>query len=223
MRTKSNDYDGVTVILTGENRLDQVPASHQSLVTPAIREAFADPPAFFLALAKQCSFPKMALWLQKLVAANDWSLVLHQAEPEFLSLAGFEWGNNEVKGATIALPHQPNLVGLPPTLQTYYSLVSEIHWNGYGSAGGLDASSNPYPISQFGFEIQGAAINPERAYVWGSSVHGDMLIYTYDGQGGWFTHDTHHVHLLGTIEETIDWIFTQLLARSDPKCDNSWE
>jgi hypothetical protein len=49
-----------------------------------------------------------------------------------------------------------------------------------------------------------------------------MLIYTEDGRGGWLCHENGKIHLLGTIEDTILWVYGELLANRCPDFDYSW-
>ena len=49
-----------------------------------------------------------------------------------------------------------------------------------------------------------------------------MLVYTKDGRGGWCCHENGKVHLLGTIEDTINWVYGELLAGRCPDFDYSW-
>jgi hypothetical protein len=102
-------------------------------------------------------------------------------------------------------------------LRRYYALVDFVHWNGFGSAGGLDGAGAHLSVSALAFTCEGAAIDPDKAFVWGWSPGGDMLIWTQDDRGGWLNLGSHKVHLLGTIGDTIDWVYSELLAGRCPE------
>jgi hypothetical protein len=46
-----------------------------------------------------------------------------------------------------------------------------------------------------------------------------MLIYTDYGRGGWLAHENAEIMLLGTIEETIEWVYLKLQADRCPDFD----
>jgi hypothetical protein len=101
MEVEKNEGDGKSVFLTAGDRLTKVPRSHRDLVTPRIREVFADPPAHFLQVAKSCPFPPMAKWVKALVADGTWMLGLHRGDPPTWTQAGFEWLSDKVRSAEI--------------------------------------------------------------------------------------------------------------------------
>lgn len=57
MRIEENEGGGESVILVAGDDLAQVPESHRDLITPRIREVFADPAAHFTRIADECPFP----------------------------------------------------------------------------------------------------------------------------------------------------------------------
>jgi hypothetical protein len=61
-------------------------------------------------------------------------------------------------------------------------------------------------------------VDPGRTYHMGHSSGGDVLIYTTDGRGGWLRPKTGEVVLLGSVGETLDWLFAELLAGRAPRC-----
>ena len=44
-----------------------------------------------------------------------------------------------------------------------------------------------------------------------------MLVFTMDDRGGWFEHETGEIKWIGSLAETIDWIYTELLANREPE------
>lgn len=222
MQIEENEAGGKTINLVAGDDLTKVPQSHRHLITTPIREAFVDPPAYFKGIAKRCRFPAMARWLGALLAANQWELHLNQGDPKQWTLAGFDWSSDQVRGATIALPSDCNLDGYPAALKEYYSLVDEVHWIRFGRSGGLEGAGGSTPMSTFAFNKDESAVDPDTAFLWGSSPCGDMLFYTTDDRGGWFCHENGHFHLLGTVAETIDWVYSELLANRCPEYDYKW-
>jgi hypothetical protein len=222
MQIEDNDASGKTIILIAGDDLKKVPKSHRRLITPSLADAFADPPACFKAIAKRCRFPAMARWLRALLTANQWALHLNQGDPKRWTLAGFNWSSDEVRGATLALPSEPDLSDYPSALKKYYSLVDTVQWITFGRAGSLDGAGGTTPMTTFAFNKQETAVDPATAYAWGWSPCGDILFYTADGRGGWFCHENGHFHVLGTVAETIEWVYSELLANRCPEYDYNW-
>lgn len=222
MNVEENEGGGMTVILCDGDDLRKVPKSHRQLITAAIREAFANPAEYFDHIAKCCPFRKMSRWLKTLVTKGDWELELNRRSPKEWTLAGFNWYSEKVRGATIGLPDNTNLQIAPDALQSYYALVGAVHWNAFGCAGGLYGASEHTPLTAFAYDYCGDEVDPGETLAWGSSECGDMLIYTSDGRGGWLCHENGHIHLLGTIEETINWVYAELMASRTPQYDYRW-
>jgi hypothetical protein len=84
---------------------------------------------------------------------------------------------------------------------------------GFGAAGGLDGHA---PLTAFAFNYHGAGVDPAWSFVFGWSPCGDMIIYTADGRGGWPNHGSHEIRLLGSVVDTIDWVYGELLADRCP-------
>lgn len=222
MRSEENEGGGTSVILNLGDALEKVPRSHQALITPAIREAFRDPLAYFGRIADRCPFPNMKAWLEALVAGGLWDLALHQGSPREYTDAGFRWWPEGVACAEITPPSGQVPPGLPATLRTYYSLVDKVGWMPFGCAGGLGGAGGHGTIAPFYLENSGLDVDPSQVHAFGSSLGGDMLIYTHDDRGGWLCHENGRVHLLGTVAETIDWVYAELLADRAPDFDYRW-
>jgi hypothetical protein len=217
-----NEGGGKTVVLVAGDDLKKVPRSHRALITDPIREAFPDPPANFARLAERCPFGKMARWIKALVSQGQWELQLNWGWQKRWSLAGFYWSSEKVRGATIALPKKIDLRQYPKPLQEYYSLVDGVNWNRFGCAGGMEPAGKHTPLTSFNYDYYGDKVIPDKTFVWGTSPCGDLLLFTSDGRGGWLCHENGHIHLLGTIEETINWIYSELLADRCPEYDYKW-
>ncbi len=59
-------------------------------------------------------------------------------------------------------------------------------------------------------------------FIFGWSLCGNMLIYTTSGRAGWLCHENGRIHLLGTIKDTIQWVYGELLANRCPEFDSNW-
>jgi hypothetical protein len=222
MRTVENEVGGSSVFVAASDSLERVPPSHAALVTDRIREVFVDPPAYFQTIADSCRFASMASWLRALAQEARWELALHVAIPSELSVAGFAFHTRKVFGAEIGPSVGKASPQLPSAFQHYYSLVGHVHWMEFGHAGGLDGNADHTPLDTFPNEYNGAAIVPSETFVFGWSPGGDMLAYTQDDRAGWVSHETGKIHLLGSIEDTVNWVFAELLANRCPDFDYAW-
>jgi hypothetical protein len=213
---RGNEAGGQTVTLAGGDDLRKVPKSHRHLITSNIRTAFADPTQYFRDVADQCRFPQMARWLRALLAENQWALQLHRGYGKHAS-AGFCWRSENVRCAMIGLPSDLDLSGYPASLQEYYSLVDVVDWDGVWVSRSPRRGRGDPPLTVFRFDYYGAEVDLDETFVWGYSPCGDMLIYTADGRGGWLNHESHQIHLLGTIADAINWVYSELLANRCPE------
>jgi hypothetical protein len=223
METIENDGGGKSVMLAAGDSLEKVPKSHRDLITPRIREVLEDPAAYFGEVAARTPFRNMAKWLRALMKENNWELALHQGDPKEHRAARFAFYSEKVRWAEITPAAERVPASLPPTLREYYSLVDEVSWSGFGCSGGLAGCTGHPPLSVFGFEVRGARIDPQQAFVFGWSFCGDMLIYATKDRGGWCCHENGKVHLLGSIGDTINWVYGELLANRTPEFNYEWE
>lgn len=219
MKIEDNEDGGTSVILEEGDDLASVPDSHAYLITPQLREAFSDPVGRFCKIAECCPFPEMARWLRTLLETPRWQLELNQGDPQEYASAGYYWASQYVRSATIDLPGG-TLPKFPKTLVDYYSLVDAVDWMGFGCAGGLAGAGGHAPLRAFPYDWQD--IDADEVSVWGYSPCGDMIIWTADGRGGWLSHETGRMQLLGTIEELIDWVYAKLSANECPEYDREW-
>jgi hypothetical protein len=222
--TEENVAEGLSVFLVAGDELDEVPESHRGLVTPALADIFDDPPGYFLGVAGRCPFPRMAAWLRALVDEGAWALGLHRSFREEWNGAGFSWWSDAVQSAELTPSAGISPGQLPPALAEYYRLVDAVSWMPFGCAGGLYGRADHDPLVSFDKMYHGreAGVDPEATYVFGSAAGGDKLIYTEDGRGGWMGVENGRVRFIGTIEETIEWVYGELLANRSPDLDYGW-
>ena len=215
METEKNHAGGTSITLFADDDLDRVPASHRDLLTPNIRRAFTDPIAHFGDVAGECPFPRMTRFLRTLLRKKAWILTLHTSDRREWSEAGFMFFADKVTTVEIAPAREETPAEWPHALRTYHSLVGCVRWIPFGMAGDFDATS--MPLSDFPCEFRGMSVDPDRTFIFGGSLSGDMLFYTLDGRGGWFCHENGYLHALGTIEDTIEWVYGEFLAGRTPE------
>jgi hypothetical protein len=226
MEIEENEGGGTSVLLFIGDKLSKVPKSHRMLITPELRKAFADPSSYFKDLANRCPFPAMSDWLRAVIAERLWVVGLHHGKPpvpEEWTQVGIRWFGENMLGAEITPASGLASQDLPPVLREYYSLVDAVYWMPFGLAGGLYGCGDHSPLTNFYDSYHGADIDPARTFAFGSSFCGDMLVYTDDGRGGWLCHENAQIHLLGTIEDTINWVYSELRADRCPEYDYNWQ
>lgn len=222
MEIFENEGRGTTVILVAGDSLRKVPASHRRLLTPALKDAFDDPPARFAQIADRSPYANFSRWLRVLVNEGEWELHLNQGDPDEYHSAGYSWTAPGVSSATIGLPHKPKLAKLPREMQTFYSLVDLVEWNVFGCAGSIYEHNNLTPLTNYWLGGKDPQLDPAQTYTFGGSGSGDMLVCTADDRGGWVSHESGRAHLLGSIAATIEWVFGVLAAKEIPDFDYKW-
>ncbi|HUE73040.1 MAG TPA: hypothetical protein VMP01_19300 [Pirellulaceae bacterium] len=217
MEFEDNEAGGKSIMLFASDALDDVPESHADLISPEVRRAFVDPIAYFRKAAADCPFRTMKSYLTSILKKESWVLMLHRGNPAEWNSAGFMLFADDVRTIEISPASDEVPVDWPPELRKYHSLVGPINWMTFGFAGGLGATTTP--LSDFPYEFHGMSVDPTRTYIFGDSFCGDMLFYTQDGRGGWFWHETGYLHGLGSIGDTIEWVYSELLADRTPEFD----
>lgn len=177
----------------------------------------------FLAWQSVAHFPSMAKWLQSVIDDGFWDLHLRLSAPECgdWSLAGYWWGHERIVCAIVGLPPRAPS-NLPTTLLQYYSLVDGVNWSVFGAAGGFDGASGHSPLAENFPHYAEEKPDADKLRVWGTSCGGDLLIYSLDNQGGWLCHETGEIHWLGTIADTINWVFREMLENRGPDFNYDW-
>lgn len=219
MRTQQNVVYGTCCFLAPGEDPGKLPPKHRELLTPALLRAFADPAGYFGAIADRCGFPNMAAWLRKLIQ-GEWELALHRTGPpvgDDWTAAGILFRTPAVCGAEIEPPAARVSKRLPAALQQYFALVGAVSWEEFGVSGGLDGPTDHESLTEFGYGGPYAEVDPRRTFAFGRSICGDSLIYTKDGRAGWWCHGDDTIRLVGTIEELIEWIYGELLAKRHPE------
>lgn len=211
---------GVVLVCEKGDDLAKIPPAYRHLITPDIRNVFTDPEGYFRNVAERCQFPKVAEWLRVLTEKYCWHLELVRSQYAG-ERAGFRWKLQDVFSVTIGLPLGEDLSKLPPEMAHYYSLLDFVDPFPY-EADSDDATGNLYSVKHLHLlstvtKKRRLPVDPFTTYVWGNSMDGDSLFFTPDGRGGWYLLAEHLAHVLGTIAQTIDNIYSQLLAGELPK------
>jgi len=122
-----------------------------------------------------------------------------------------------MRGAIIAPATEGDFPdGCPADLTIYYGLVDSVNWNGIGAGGSFYGSEHPC-LTSLTRHPQGDPVDPEETYIWGDSPCGDRLIWTMDGHAGWYAMGSHKVHLLGSVADTINWVYRELNRDESPE------
>lgn len=216
MDITDEEFGGTLVTLRKGDSLKSVPRSHRKLVTAEIETWWADPLGAVRRVADSAVTPNMAEWFRRMADAGSWRLELHKASYGEMR-AGYWLSSPDIRGAEVGPPAaQPAVKHLPTGLADYYRLVEYVDWMGFGAAGGLDGPDGHPSLAGFGYDYHGAEIEPARTFVFGYSPCGDMIVYTADGRGGWLGHENGEVRLLGSVLDTLDWVYGELLADRCP-------
>jgi hypothetical protein len=166
----------------------------------------------------------MARWFRAVANGEVWELqLLHDRT---YPRAGFLWKPPQVHGALVGLCEDPLRVAelaffdeVSSELADFYSIVRFLLWgNGFYCAGGISGPGTHMDVRTSEYDCDDSLVDPNRTYHMGHSSGGDVLIYTTDGRGGWLRQKTGEVVLLGSVAETLDWIFVELLAGRAPNC-----
>lgn len=223
MEVYDNDGGGKTFVLDAGDDLRAVPRSHRKLVTDDIRKVLEDPPAYFTRMAKRTPFPKMAAWLHRILETGGWQLKLARGSMADHYQAGFSLKAPEVRGATVGMPDRkpPAWVdALPDDLVALYEMVGFVDWMGFGTAGSVFPLTSMTTLTIYEGDFRGDPIDPARTVIWGTD-NGDNLIADVDNdRGGWFGLGWAEIRMMGTVRDTIDWLFGELLAGRGPSMAN---
>jgi hypothetical protein len=222
MKSRLNCGGGDTIVLSRRDSLDDVPESHRDLISPAIREAFGDPIAYFESITTRCPFSGLTRYLNSHISSSKWVLRLHTNGYGSKGLASFAFKAEGIVRAEISPPELSSTCKNYPTeIALFYSLLDWMHWSVYGGAGGLYCGGPHEALSRWP-KLVGDPVDPMTTYEWGSTGCGDQFIYTKDNRAGMVCHENCFVHLIGSVGETIDWICDALLNNRNPKFDYGW-
>jgi hypothetical protein len=204
-----------TLALTRSDSLEAIPRSYRKILLPAIEAWWKDPREVLRSISEKAFTPNMREWFRCAINDGTFELYLHKAS--FGNQASLDVSCPSIRGAELTPPEPDrSFEKYPAGLRELFALLGDIQWCGYLGGGGIDGPDGLLPLRMFEFDYHGADIEIDRAFGFGSCPGGDKIIATLDGQGGFLNHSSHEIHLHGTITETVDWVFGELLANRCP-------
>lgn len=224
MEQQKNWGGGVTLILREGDSLDNVPQSHLDIVTPEIREAFTNPSDFFRAIAWKSKVKNFSVWLNTLINTGSWSLQLADTYMMKRStIGGFRWSAKGIYGAIISPGKLADLSDMHEEFSDPFAFIRCIHWGEIAHAGGLFSGGIGFELGEDDDLVEGreSEFSLTNCVEFGCTECGDQFIFTPDGQAGFFSHEVRKAYRLGTIHESLNWIFGALLAGHEPQFDYS--
>jgi hypothetical protein len=224
MEQEPNQAGGETIWLVPEESLAEVPESHRPLITTEIREAFASPKKYFLALASQVSLPGFQDYLQQLVVSGRCALLLATADEMFGGpQVAFQWWVPSRGTGPRQLLIEPGGMKIDefpdPGFQALFSRVRWVHWSEIGCGGGLYRPGDQPTLKQYGAPCKNKLFPPATSRVFGSNSCGDMLIYNPQGEAGFLSHENGKGYSLGNVSDALNWIFEELRQGREPAFD----
>lgn len=222
MEVTDEEFGGTRVTLGPGDILKAVPRTHRHLLTPEIKAWWKDPVRAVRRVADEAVTPNMGRWFGRMADEENWRLELHIADVVTVTAAGFNWSCPGIRGAEVSPPTaKPLAKNLPPRLAEfadYFRLVGYVDWGGFGASGGLSGPSGHMPLTAFAKDYYGADVDPAGTFVFGTNTGSgmNMVIYTADGRGGWLDFESGEIVLLGSVLDTIDWVYGELLADRSP-------
>lgn len=219
MEVSAEEFGGTRVTLGPGDKLKSVPRSHRKLIAPEIEAWWADPVQVMRRVADRAVTPNMGRCFRRMADDGNWRLELHIADVTTVTAAGFNWSCPGIRGAEVGPPTaRPLAKYLPPDLADYYRLVGYVDWGGFGTVGGLTGPTGHTPLNVLPKQYSGADVDPARTFIIGTNAGGgmNMVVCTTDGRGGWLNFSEGEIALSGSVLNTIDWIYGELLADRSP-------
>ena len=222
MRVSQGEFGGINIDLRHGDSLAAVPETHAELLSDELRHVFRDPIGHMKEVASRCIFPSLRKWLVALAAEGNWTLRLF-ADVPFWSDAGIVWESRIVRGAFIRPSIETPLTQqYPNDLLAYFSCVDGVDWNGLGAAGSIFGRKSPQALSTICGRLADETIDPSTTFLFGNSPCGDYMIWTSDGRAGWIEIASKQTHLLGSVADTINWVYSELCLNRPPGWKNEW-
>ena len=219
MMTIPNDAFGTTLLLSKGDDLDDVPESHQDMITESIKKAFQDPVAHFSERAARTTIPNLQRYLNNGISGDNWLLLLADANlMERSTIAGFQWFHPDQRQCIFGLPDKP-------CTDKRFSLFCDdfqfAHWDQVGWSGGIFSHSKDTTIDQFNAPSTNPIFPADSTIVFGNSSCGDMMVVNESGQAGYLSHEDGASYVIGSLPEMLDWVFGELLQNREPEFDYS--
>lgn len=221
MKRRDNPGCGITIVLTPGDSLDDVPESHCDIVTDEIREAFEDPVAFFLEVARNTSLPHLSQWLRVVALQGSWSLLIADTYmTQRATVGGFRWSAEDVSSAIIVLGSvRVDQLICHHQFAALYSSIRLVLWDDIGCGGGIYGPDSHFPLDIYGLNSKSKQFPESSSVVFGSTACGDALLHNAKGEAGLLSHETGEAYAIGSISEVLDWVFIEFLAGRWPEFD----
>lgn len=222
MQSETNMGGGTTLILTVGDSFSDVPESHRDIITPEIRDAFQNAPEYFRQIASQSELKNFAAWLNTLIQRGTWSLRLADTYMMKRDTVGaFRWSAPGIYGAMIEPGALHDIAERDVEFSDPFSWIRMVYWSDVAFAGGLLSTGSHWFEYDTEAESDPFDFPLAECTAFGSTSCGDQFIYNKDGEAGFFSHEISRAYRLGTIRESLDWIFGELLAGREPQFDYS--
>lgn len=217
MKSIANRGGGDTIILNAGDSLDDVPVSHSDIVTSELRAAFIDPPAYFNRIASHSQLASFGAYLNHLASEGRWSLVLADTYMmERRTIGAFQWSHPCIRGAMIA--PKSSLLG-NSQFDTLYRDVAFVHWEQVGFAGGILPPDEHVSMQDYGISSSHPQFDAVTSFVFANSDCGDVMVYSRDGTAGFVSHEDGKAYVIGSVCDSMEFIFTELLYNRAPQFD----
>ncbi|MEM7386753.1 MAG: hypothetical protein AAF514_17590, partial [Verrucomicrobiota bacterium] len=184
-----------------------------------------NPVRYFGDLAAKAPVPAMKQWLETILGEEDWQLNIHHViypgcKP--LVSAGYEWWTEEkVVSGEISPPHPEGPPMSVAILDRFFSVIDSVRWMPFGMAGGLFGCKPTNRLSQIEARFPNGEVDPDKAVMLGMGLGGDCYFYTPDDLGGCVA-CSGKGHVIGTIEDLLEWVFSGLNSGDPPEFDYGW-
>jgi hypothetical protein len=219
MKALSNFGGGTTLVLAEGDDLRSVPESHRDIISDAVRDAFRDPVAHFSEIATRTMIPNLRSYLSNFVAGGRWTLLLADTYMmDRATIAAFQWLHPGQHACMLGLPTAD--CG-DDRFAPFYDCLSMVHWASIGFAGGIVPYRNQIFIANYGTSSTNPTFPADTSKVFGNSSCGDMMVCNSSGDAGYLSHENGASYVIGTLPETLDWIFGELLQDRTPEFDYS--
>ncbi|MGE3779381.1 MAG: hypothetical protein AB7F89_19490 [Pirellulaceae bacterium] len=97
--------------------------------------------------------------------------------------------------------------------------VHLVHWEEVGMAGGLFREAEHVLLSNYGIPSRNDEFRGDQSFVFGSTACGDVFVYNPTGTAGFVSHETGDAYSLGSIADSLEWLFGELLMGREPCFD----
>lgn len=213
--------DEARIILKEGASLDDLPATHRSVLTPDVRAAFADPRAYFRDVSDRAPLRSFGTWIRALTEGTWQLVVFHYKHGSYADSCRFRWRRRGVSEGTFQVGRYDETESVGhPDFRLIYSVVREVRWRPPPMSGDLLSPHERYLVAGCCWDEEVRGWPSDTTTIFAHTECGDMLIHTPEGKAGFLSHETKIAYPTGTIPETLDCIFGLLLTDETPQFDD---